>query len=85
MFPTSNILQVRDTICVMKYLIVDSCNDSCSYPHTNYVDIVEVLVQEKRQHQCVQEEQDSVEVAMPVRLSLILSEPYHQPVWHVSV
>ena len=41
---------------------------------------MEILVKEERDNQCIYKEQNSVEVAMPVRLSLILSELYHQPV-----
>ena len=29
------------------YLIVDSCNDSCSNPHANDVSTVEVLVEDQ--------------------------------------
>ena len=62
------------------HLVVDSCNDSCSYPHADDIDTIKVLVEEQGLDQCRQEEQDGVEVAVPVGLSLILSELYHQPV-----
>ena len=61
------------------YFIVDCCNDSCSYSHANDKGTVEVLVKEQGLHECSQKEAHSVEVAVPVWLSLILCELYHQP------
>ena len=42
---------------------------------------MEVLVEEKGLDQCRHKQQDSVKVAMPVRLGLVLGELDHQPVW----
>ena len=61
------------------YFIVDCCNDSCSYSHADDKGTVEVLVKEQGLHECSQKEAHSVQVAVPVGLSLILCELYHQP------
>ena len=57
-----------ESILRVSYLIVDSCNDSCSNPHANDVGTVEILVEDQRLDRCCGEQQDSIHIAMPVWL-----------------
>ena len=64
----------------MWYLIIDSCNDSCSNPHTNDEATMEVLMKEQGLNNGIQEEKDSIDIAMPIRITLAFGEVNHQPV-----
>ena len=67
------------------YLIVDSCDDGCPDPHANGEAAMEVLMEKQGLDNGCEEEKDSIDIAMPVWITLILGEIDHQPVSRVYV
>ena len=55
-------------------LPVNSSNDSSPDPHAHDETAMEVLVQEERLNDGSQKEENSIEIALPVRLIQVLSE-----------
>ena len=67
-----------DIVLKREYLIIDGCDDGCPDPHTNGKAAMEVLVEEERLDHRRQEQENSIDIAMPVRITLILGEIDHQ-------
>jgi len=63
---------------ILPYLFVNSSNDGRPDPHPYDETSVEVLVQEEGLDHSCHKEEDSIEVAIPVWLRLVLSECDHQ-------
>jgi hypothetical protein len=61
------------------YLIVYGCDDGCPDPHSDGEAAMEVLVEEQGLDHGRQEQDNSIDIAMPVRITLILGEIDHQP------
>ena len=64
--------------CLVTNLPVNSSNDSSPDPHAHDKTAMEVLVQEERLNNGSQKEENSIEIALPVRLIQVLSEVDHQ-------
>lgn len=63
---------------ILLYLFVNSSNDGRPDPHPHDETSVEILVQEEGLDDSRHKQEDSVEVAIPVWLRLVLSECDHQ-------
>ena len=61
------------------YLLIDSCNDGAPDPQAEREAAMEVLMQEEGLYDGCEEQQRSIQVALPIRLTLIFCERYHQP------
>ena len=61
------------------YLIINSCNDGCPDSHADGEASMEVLMEEEGLDNGREEEENSIDIATPIRITLVLGEVDHQP------
>ena len=72
-------LHLMSSIYFYYYLIVDSCNDGCPHSHANGEAAMEILVEKQGLDHSGEEENNSIDIATPIGITLILCKINHQP------